>query len=75
MTWRVDAVVIEACNEMLLGEVSIPRALYQMVGKTPVIWVTAGGAVSGVGIQPLSTRNGATKTLGQWWKLEVTKMN
>lgn len=49
MIWRVDAVVIDACNEMLLGEVSIPRALYRMVGKRPVIWVIAGGAVRGGG--------------------------
>lgn len=45
---------------MLLGEVSIPRALYQMVGKRPVIWVTEGDGGRG-GIQLLSTWNGATK--------------
>lgn len=38
MIWGVDAVVIDARNEMLFGEVSMPRALYQMVGKRPVIW-------------------------------------
>lgn len=48
---------IDACNKMLFGELSGPRALYQMVEKR-VIWVTGGKK-----IQLLSTLNGATKTL------------
>lgn len=45
MIWGVDAVVIDARNEMLFGEVSMPRALYQMRERGQSFGVTAGGAV------------------------------